>query len=271
MFSRRLFIVNAHPGGNKGAEAMLETVIRQIQSYGLGPDYEIWMEALNNSPIYEIFCQRMGLPTNLFMFQPRRLGVPYDIRPISRDVMIDVGGINYTDKSLWGNIRNFRRHNFFRRSGAKLIFFTQDFGPAQRALTKILARKVLGSATRVLSRSQKSYDLLKTVVPGVPISGPYPDCTLLLPASEPEIQPAAPYVALVPSAIMLNDHGERYMQLMTAIARALPEGITPLILAHNFTPKGNIFDNTVCKDLHVRITSFRSSLLFDHAWTPSAL
>ena len=95
MSTKHLYLVNAQPGGNKGAEAMLETVVRQLLEASFSDEIEIWIEALTESDVYPGFCDRMGIARNIFLFQPRRISSPYDIRPSKGDVMIDIGGINY--------------------------------------------------------------------------------------------------------------------------------------------------------------------------------
>lgn len=270
MSKKRLYIVSAQPGGNKGAEAMLETMIQQILALPHSEEYEIWIETLSNSSVYGEFCDRLGIPHNLFLFSPRNISA-YDIDPKPDDVMIDIGGINYTDKSTITNLRNYRRHAFFIKKKMRLLYFTQDFGPARKPITKLLGRRVMSRADHIFSRSPHSLAMLKELLPDANVSGPHPDCTLVLAPTPPPRKPEGRYVTLVPSAIMMNDHGERYLDFMTKIGEALPENITPIVLAHNFTANGATFDTVVCDALHERLSKSRTTMLFKDPWTPSEL
>ncbi|MCW8832553.1 MAG: polysaccharide pyruvyl transferase family protein [Colwellia sp.] len=249
---RKIFIVNAQPGGNKGAEAMLETVVHKVNEI----TGNIYIETLDDRDVYDQFIQRMGGSIDKTRFRPKNILSPYDVDVSAEDIVIDIGGINYHDKSLKANIRNFIRHSYFLRKKAKLIFFTQDFGPARKLITKTMVNIVYRQASAIFMRSEQSKAFLEKVIgEKETILGPYPDCTLILDAVDFNGFDKLPenYFVLAPSAIMYNQYGEEYIDEFVNTAEKLSVHSTPLILVHNFTSNGASSDFGICKKLHEKI------------------
>lgn len=263
MTNRRLYFINAHPGGNLGAEGMLTTVVTKLLSWSeIRENFDFWFETINESNDYATFVDSLGLPGRFFRFEPRRLGAPYHIDANSSDIVIDIGGIAYHGGNAKANLRNYRRHRFFASRGAKMVFFTQDFGPTEDALTRFLARRALAPSRIVFSRSQRSKTLLEQIVPSATVTGPYPDCTFALEPETPTLPiRAEKYAVIVPSAIMWNTHGVGYLDLLEAIATQFPDDHVVVILSHNFTPNGGTSDTEVCKQLAQRLQGRRDTLL----------
>ncbi|GHY51470.1 Polysaccharide pyruvyl transferase [Vibrio cholerae] len=246
----KIIIVNAQPGGNKGAEAMLETVLTKLYDT-YSEKYDFYLEALSESTAYEKFKSRLGLNFNYCLFKPKNIRRPYDIDIKNGDCVIDIGGINYHDKSLKANIRNYIRHSFFIRYNAKLIFYTQDFGPCEKFTTKLLAKSIYNSAYGVFMRSDASLDMIKNVIKKDNIVyGPFPDCTLLLKPSDFDSELDSPYFVVSPSAIMYNTHGESYLECLFKTICSLKGRLRPVLLVHNFTANGENSDEGVTKSLY---------------------
>jgi len=249
---KKIFIINAQPGGNKGAEAMLETVVRKISEL----KGNIFIETLDERDVYDHFIRRMDLGINKTQFRPKNLISPYDVDVSADDIVIDIGGINYHDKSVKANIRNFIRHSYFLRKRAKLVFFTQDFGPANKFITKSIVKAVYRRASAVFMRSGESKAFLENVIGrSETILGPFPDCTLLLDAAYFNDFDKLPenYFVLAPSAIMYNQYGDEYIDEFVKVTEKLCTHLTPLILVHNFTSNGATSDLIICKKLHEKI------------------
>jgi colanic acid/amylovoran biosynthesis protein len=249
---KKIFIINAQPGGNKGAEAMLETVVRKVSEV----EGNIYIETLDERDVYDHFIQRMNLSINKTLFRPKNLISPYDVGVSPGDIVIDIGGINYHDKSVKANIRNFIRHSYFLRKKAKLVFFTQDFGPANKFITKSIVKIVYRRASAIFMRSEQSKAYLENVIgERKTILGPFPDCTLMLDATSFNSFDNLPenYFVLAPSAIMYNQYGDEYIDEFVKTAEKLCIHSTPLILVHNFTSNGATSDLVICKKLHEKI------------------
>lgn len=266
---KKLFIINAQPGGNKGAEAMLETVISNLKDV----NYQIYIEALNDGIAYERFINRMPVDIKLARFRPKSFLNPYDVNISESDVVIDIGGINYHDKSLKANLRNLIRHSTFIRHKAKLIFFTQDFGPACKYTTKIIAKYIYQNSALIFMRSTQSKVFMESLIGSQDkIYGPYPDCTLKLnpSANSPTNELPKNYIVLAPSAIMFNEFGEEYLNEFVDVALGYNENCTSLVLVHNFTSNGNTSDLKVSEALHKKILEKGgNSFLFSKELDPS--
>jgi len=273
MGSSRILIANAHPGGNLGAEAMLSVLVNHLKSWPEVIDrYDIWFETISSSSAYSRFVERHGVPANFFRFKPRRFGDPYDIEARSGDVLIDIGGIAYPDVAGIGNLRNFRRHRYFASRGTKAIFFTQDFGPTDRVVTRLLAKAAIGGADAVFARSERSKAYLSAIVPSVPILGPYPDCTIALePAPMPSNSLGGSYFVVVPSAIMWNKYGERYLEFILELIHSVPDCLDVLLLVHNFTPNGGTSDSAVCDLIAGRLSGVRKVEIYRQNASPNEL
>ena len=273
---KNIIILNAQPGGNKGAEAMLETVISNINKQ-FGKTCKIFIEKLDDSPAYSDFKERLPFGVDFINFSPKKLLKPYDVDISYGDVVVDIGGINYHDRSLKANVRNLVRHFYFLRKKAQLIFFTQDFGPAQKISTKIIAKFVYSRSKAVFMRSEQSKVFLEDLLGNnsrVKICGAFPDCTFMLESDgnlESDKLPSN-YFVLAPSAIMYNQYGEDYIKLFVKLSTKFAKSFYPVILLHNFTKNGESSDHFVCTQLYrdLEKNNVASTLIVEEK-TPSEL
>jgi polysaccharide pyruvyl transferase WcaK-like protein len=264
---KKIFIVGAQPGGNKGAEAMLETVLLSISELVKEGDIEVYVEALNTVEAYDIFKSRISVNFNYFLFSPKKILEPYAVSVKKGDTVIDIGGINYHDRSLKANIRSLIRHRYFLSKGAKLVFFTQDHGPCRKFVSKNIAKYVYGQASRIFMRSRASEMFLRNLSPKANIEGVFPDCTLMLEKSDAPLI-SDDYFVLSPSAIMYNLYGDEYINAFVAFVETLAHNYKPVIVCHNFTPNGNSSDLEVCNTLYKAVAKY-NPLYFKDEMTPS--
>lgn len=264
MDKKNIYIVGAHPGGNKGAEAMLDCVVTSLlQIPALIDEYDIFLEKINNSTEYETFANNKNLGFKFFYFKPRSFSAAYEIDLSAQDILIDISGITYNDNSLLSNIRTYRRHSFFASRECKKIFFTQDFGPVRRWTSRFLARKAFLNADVVFARSKVSKEMLEANVPGINVIGPFPDCTLaLVPVGKSDFQKfGGKYIVLSPSAIMYNKHENDYLELFKKVAMQFPEDYEIVIMPHCLTRNGSSSDSEVCRMIYEKLSSERQSHL----------
>lgn len=248
--TKKIFVLNAQPGGNKGAEAMLETVLNFLTENF--KNYKIFVESLNDSPAYEVFKNRTKFDVEFIRFSPKNILSPYEVTVSDTDIAIDIGGINYHDKSIKANVRNYIRHSFFSRKRAKLIFFTQDFGPCEKLTTKIFAKLIYRKAEAIFMRSEKSRALLEKTIKSNHIYGPYPDCTFLLSKKDSFDSVSTDYFVISLSAIMYNSYGDEYVKKIYSSLKCISQNLKPVILVHNFTHNGDCTDEYVNKMLYER-------------------
>lgn len=266
---KNIFIVGAHPGGNKGAEAMLEVVLYALSKNPVSAQANIFVEALDTGLAYDTFKARSKLDFEYFQFSPKKLLKPYGINTGKGDVVIDIGGINYHDRSLRANIRSLVRHAFFIVRGVKLVFFTQDHGPCKKTLSRVIAKFIYARAGNVFMRSELSQEFLRELSPKVKITGVYPDCTLLLEKSNGVIEvPSEDYFILAPSSIMFNQYGKEYLDTFVVLIEKLSSKYKPVIVVHNFTKNDDSSDLILCRELH-RLTAAYNPLLIEKELPPS--
>lgn len=245
----KILITGAHPSGNKGAEAMLEVLVDQIHKKN--SDVEFIFETLSGKEDYSSF-ENKGINFSTSMFQAKNLFQPFINTVKDVHYVIDIGGLAYTDKSVRDNLRSFVKHFGLIIRGEKLIFFTQDFGPAKKLTTKILGGLVMKFSYKLFTRSKITKDTLLNDfgVKNHKIEGPFPDSTLLFKNETVEnITKEKNYIIITPSAILYNKHGEEYIDFLKKIIDYFPKDKKIFILVHCFTKNGNTSDLEISKKL----------------------
>jgi len=259
---KNIYIVGAQPGGNKGAEAMLEVVLNALSRKATSEQASVFVEALGSGPAYDALKERSGVNFEYFQFSPKKLLWPYDVNVEKGDVVIDIGGINYHDRSFRANVRSLVRHAFFIFRGVKLVFFTQDHGPCKQFFSRVIAKFVYAHAHKVFMRSEVSQGFLRELSPQVNIPGVYPDCTLLLEQSKGTIDlPADDYFILAPSAVMFHQYGKEYLDVFVELIKKLSEKYKPVIVVHNFTQNEDSSDLVLCREVYRQTVKYNSVLI----------
>ena len=274
MSKKKLFLINAHPGGNLGAEAMLTVLLKTLYNDAeIASKFDFVIEEISESSITKGFLETSNVSAAITTFSPRKVVMCYSLEAKAGDVVIDIGGISYQGASIRSNLRNFIRHHFFLRRHVKMFFFTQDFGPPTGALTKVFAKIVMRRAEAIFVRSQQSKALLESVI-GVSskIIGPYPDVTFRLKCGEQEGIPTEKYdLAVVPSAILFNKYGEQYLSALEFVIRNIQGGKKIMILTHNFTSNGSSSDSQVVEMLKSRLSDLEYVDSIEHRMSAIAM
>lgn len=241
----KVMIVGAYPSGNKGGEAMLEVVTQNLISRI--PRLSFLLEMISAKEDYSTF-EKKGYKFELTKFTAKNIISPYDSSLKNIDIVIDIGGLVYTDKSIRDNLRSFVKHFALIVRRKKIIFFTQDFGPANKLHTKVLGGFVMRRAARIFARSSFSIEVLEKnfKVGKKNIIGPIPDSTLILKDDDtPNLVNDVNYVVISPSAIMFNKYGQEYLKFVSSIISLVSKKHKVYLLVHSFTNNGKISDQDV--------------------------
>ena len=258
--------MNAAFAGNKGAEAMLIVLLDNLKN--------------NFSPL-NIYCEKEFRPVeidlliekqitvfrsdnfsiNTFIFNPRNIfknifrGYSTGTVFFKPDLVIDIGGLSFTDSSWRGTLRTFLKYLPFIFRRKPIIFFTQDFGPMNKTFTKLIARIVLGSAKYLFTRSPESFKTINSLLADKKILGPYPDSTLILSPLNfgKELNIRTPYIVISPSIVMRKKHGEEYINILVEIASELGLKYKIVILNHAFGKSTYGGDESICEELYSKL------------------
>ena len=256
----KIMIIGAHPSGNKGAEAMLEVLVDNINQNVEGVSF--LLETLNRGEDFSAIKAK-NLRFSVTTFKPKNIFSPYNVSLSDVGLVIDIGGLSYTDKTFKGNIRNFVKHINLLVRGKKLVFFIQDFGPAKNITTKVLGRIVGSRAAAFFSRSEFTKNVLieSFRVSSEKIFGPYPDCTLLYNNDDTEYAlKDSDYIIISPSAIMYNKFGQRYINDLIKIKKYFLNYSNVYVLVNCFTHNDGVSDVDVAR----MIESNPSNILQDN-------
>jgi polysaccharide pyruvyl transferase WcaK-like protein len=256
----KILVLNAEAGGNKGAEAMLETLITKI-SEEFNDGVTLVLEVASNFKYYEeVFLKKFtdkNITFELLAFKPRKILNPYEGKLKGIDMAIDIGGINFHDGSNRAHLRNLVRYWPLIKRKKKLIFFTQDIGPSSKFFTRIVGRTILKNAAAIFTRSKTSYDSVVDYfkIDIKKVKGPFPDATLLYSTDDKPIYTPdqGDYVVLSPSAIMYVKHGEAYLQMFVDLFKELRKDYCVIGLVHNFTKNNNSSDAYVLDQINHRL------------------
>lgn len=273
MFKKKLFLINAHPGGNLGAEAMLTVLLKALYNDSeIASKFDFVIEEVSESAVTQQFLETSNISAAITTFSPRKVFMCYSLEAKAGDVVIDIGGISYQGASIRSNLRNFIRHHFFLRRYVKIFFFTQDFGPPTGILTKFFAKIIMRQAQAIFVRSQRSKVLLESVIGVSPkIIGPYPDVTFRFRCEE-EVVPTQKYdLAVVPSAILFNQYEDRYLNALEFVIRNFQDGKKIIILTHNFTSNGSSSDTQVVAMLKSRLSDLEYVDSIEHRMSAIAM
>lgn len=245
----KIMIIGAHPSGNKGAEAMLEILTKKLsQNYG---NIEFVFESLNGKENYKNFKEQK-FNFEIILFNAKKIFSPYSSNLKEIDYVIDIGGLAYTDKSLKANLRSFIKHFSIISRRKKLIFFTQDFGPANKFHTKFLGNIIFSFSKKIFARSTFTKNTLLNSfrINENKILGPFPDSTLLLKDSSIEnIIRDENYVIISPSAVVYNSKKEEYINLIDNLINHISKNSKVYLLVHSFTKNASSSDSFVIDEI----------------------
>lgn len=261
---KNIVILNASFGGNKGAEAMLislgEYLRTRFDNVNLYIEKELISDEIEQYT-KDIIIKYSDYNYRLYSFRfiPRKiisqifLGYKSESRRIKADLVIDIGGLSFPENSIRASIRTFMKHLPFILRFKRRIFFTQDFGPINKFVNKVIATKTLLTAKAIFVRSDKSKtEVEKLWIRKSKIVGPFPDSTLTLQPEEylsDKLNNLTPYVVVSPSVVMLVKHGNDYLKYLIETIKSLQSNFKVILLAHGFLGQGQKGDDFVCEKL----------------------
>ncbi len=244
-----VLVVGAELGGNLGAEAMLVNIVKKIERMPINASFTFEVCSESKRSVYR--KKFKDSQHDVVLFSPKNMFFPYS-KPLGNiDLVIDIGGLAYADTGVRDNLRNFVRHYYLYRTVGKMIFFTQDFGPARSLSTKLFGRYILRRSSAIFSRSEVSKKRLLEdfKLNSDLVRGPFPDSTLVLDPESGVKEFPAQYVIVSPSAILYNKFGELYIEFLKRIITKLKERFDVHILVHCFTENKGSSDQKVASQL----------------------
>jgi len=270
-----LLLFNAEFGGNKGAEAMLVTVLQWLQERDFHGT--VFLERSQNTSTELITKSMASLGSfpyswDWFDFSPSRFltyilsGYKDSLRKkVKMDMAIDLGGLAFQDASIKGCLRTLFRFLPLRLRRVPYHFFIQDFGPMKKYRTRLMASLTLKGAGKIFTRS----DFSQQQVLGLgglqeKVLGPYPDMTLRLKAKKYSAKTNLPrrYVVVSPSVILSLREGEIYLHFLETLSRKILKRFPIVILVHTFQVGATYSDSTVAQELARRLQG-KEVLLLD--------
>jgi colanic acid/amylovoran biosynthesis protein len=219
---------------NRGASLMFEAIRHQIDARIVNVNYAMALrpDDRRNLGVWGAFSRAAGkrnrflraVGEHLPRFTLRRFGIVPE-RDI--DVVLDSSGFAYGD--FWGPekmaSRMARHIAAWRRSGKKVIFLPQAWGPFENPRFRPLLNEIFANADLVFARDEASLRYLKAAV-GTPQSLHLaPDFTNLLKAGlPPHLKQYAGRSFIIPNAKLIEAGGEKlreqYLSFLVAAARA---------------------------------------------------
>ena len=183
--------------------------------------------------------------------------------------IVDLGGLNFQDKSYLGSLRTYFRYSFIGRNREKLYFFTQDMGPADSWVTRELLKRTIKKAAGVICRSKTTSGILDSLGLRDKILGVFPDSALSLEAvSHPNYSDFSNYVAIVPNENVLFKEGDEYIERLKCYAeKALSLKYCVVIVTHSYQNAG---DSSLAFELKRRLNG-NASVVDDKNLSPSEL
>lgn len=238
---------------NKGAELMLLSIIREIkENWKEDIDLYVGRGFFSDKRLKEIGIKKFKFPNRLlqllYMIPFFRINNRFKI-----DVVLDASGFRFSD--YWDTQKTYYRifleilyYNYLARSGTKLFFLPQAFGPfkSSRAIFKI--KFASRSATLIFARDEESQKYLinnKNVDNSKILLSP--DFTnLLIPKSLNKNQG----ICIIPSSRMLSSLDQHKKSLykeflLTAVNYFISANKNVFILNHS-----NKEDDDICNDLY---------------------
>lgn len=243
-----ILIVNANYGGNKGAEAMITTLLYQIAPkienaifyIDLLPQFESYFKYIQNK------LEKDGITIKPFILLPKQflknrlLGIKDENgNKIKISSIIDISGLSFNDKNIKAALRVFLKDVSLPYK-VKRVRFTQDFGPINSYLVKLMAKLTLQKCQKIFPRSSFSKEVVRSLVSNELITTVYPDSAIILPVKESKFILKKNSTVIVPNEHSYNKFKERYITiLLESIAKLQQNGQTIYLLQHSFVGNGD--------------------------------
>ena len=253
-------IANASFGGNKGAEAMLVTLILELHKQLPNACFIVEKPPTASESIYEQRRSEFGkkgihikwismLPKkSIFHIMFGKISLENEIP----DVLIDIGGLNFHDKSIGGSARVFLKYLPLLFKSIPIVFFTQDMGPMRRYSTRLVSSILLNKANAIFLRSNTSVAEVRRFFAkhDEKVFGPFPDSTIIM---NPENKKCPglttneerPIIVLSPSIILYEAYRQEYLDIIFGIIKRYQSTHQILVIVHTFYQESQMGDKHV--------------------------
>jgi len=302
----RVAIVGAALSANKGAAAMLETVIAR-QPEVSGP---CTFDILTTYPEADAPLVPAGADARVVGLQPMRLAfvefpvavlalVPRTFRLplgwvraracrsiLDSDVVVDVAGISFADgRGIPITVYNALMTGLPLLLGVPTVKAAQALGPFRSPVNRLLARLVLPRLAAVCARGARTREHLDSlglsnVTDVADLAFSLDEAASLPPAVQASVDAlGGPYVVVMPSSVVRKLHesqGNDYVSAVETLVRKLRSstGLAVVIAPHSYRvgqPEGRMNDGPVCREVGARLSDDAGVVAVDADMTAGEL
>ena len=285
----RVAMVGAALSANKGAAAMLETVIAR-QPEVSGP---CTFDILTTYPAADAPLVPAGAEARVVGLQPLRLAhVEFPVALLAlvartvrlplgwvrtracrsildSDVVVDVAGISFADgRGIPITVYNALMTGLPLLLGVPTVKAAQALGPFRNPVNRLLARLVLPRLAAVCARGARTREHLdslglRNVTDVADLAFSLDEAASLPPAVQASVDSlGGPYVVVMPSSVvrrLYESKGNDYVSAVETLVRDLRSstGLAVVIAPHSYRvgqPEGRMNDGPVCREVGKRLS-----------------
>ena len=285
----RVAMVGAALSANKGAAAMLETVIAR-QPEVSGP---CTFDILTTYPAADAPLVPAGADARVVGLQPLRLAlVEFPVALLAlvartvrlplgwvrtracrsildSDVVVDVAGISFADgRGIPITVYNALMTGLPLLLGVPTVKAAQALGPFRNPVNRLLARLVLPRLAAVCARGARTREHLdslglRNVTDVADLAFSLDEAASLPPAVQASVDSlGGPYVVVMPSSVvrrLYESKGNDYVSAVETLVRDLRSstGLAVVIAPHSYRvgqPEGRMNDGPVCREVGKRLS-----------------
>lgn len=301
----RVAIVGAALSANKGAAAMLETVIARQPSVS-GP---CTFDILTTYPGADAPLVPAGAPARVVGLEPVRLAlVEFPVAVLVRiartlrlptgwarargcraildaDVVVDVAGISFADgRGIPITVYNALMTGVPLLLGTPTVKAAQAMGPFRNPVNRLLARLVLPRLSAVCARGARTREHLDTlglvnVTDVADLAFSLEEAASLPSSVRGAVDALGAYLVVMPSAVVRKLHearGADYVADVERLVRMLRSatGLAIVVAPHSYRPgqpEGRMNDGPVCREVCARLADDDGVLCIDEDLTAGEL
>ena len=302
----RVAMVGAALSANKGAAAMLETVIAR-QPEVSGP---CTFDILTTYPAADAPLVPAGADARVVGLQPLRLAlVEFPVALLAlvartvrlplgwvrtracrsildSDVVVDVAGISFADgRGIPITVYNALMTGLPLLLGVPTVKAAQALGPFRNPVNRLLARLVLPRLAAVCARGARTREHLdslglRNVTDVADLAFSLDEAASLPPAVQASVDSlGGPYVVVMPSSVvrrLYESKGNDYVSAVETLVRDLRSstGLAVVIAPHSYRvgqPEGRMNDGPVCREVGKRLSDDSGVVTVDADMTAGEL
>jgi len=237
---KQIGILGATITGNHGAEAMLSTLIQEIEA------------RLTQKPHFHVFSyypkddQAEQLAENITIHSATPLKVvtqylwmflsPFRSRNAfsSLDILLDVAGVSFIDQRLKFLPYNILTLLPFIRNKVPVVKCPQAMGPFRHPINRFFARSILNRCSGIFSRGNGTSRYLKELGLKQPFSQ-CPDLAFLLhPDQQTVSTPPSPKIGIAVSSLLHKKHPDYFDKMAALAQRLIGQGFDVELLCHSW-------------------------------------